>query len=244
METNPQTYERIERYLLDKMDDAEKQSFEEDLKNDAEMRQELDNMEQIFRGIEIASLKSVLEEIHEEQQEGSGTSSTSSSTRWIFGIAAGIAVLIAGVWFFMSQDASPEALYADYYIQDHGLPSRMGVANNVEFEEAMVSYKRGNYMEALPVFESLLRDEPENDTLHYYIASTYMAQGDIDSALEGFDKVDEVDWLKERSQWYIALAYLKKGDVDEARNMLDTIAADQNHPYSSKAKELLPQISR
>lgn len=95
----------------------------------------------------------------------------------------------------------------------------MGASTNSVFSDAMVAYKLGDYLEARAKWAPLLRREPTNDTLRFYIASAALASGDADAAIALFKELDAqpASGFHGRSQWYLFLAYVRAGKSEEAK---------------------------
>ena len=115
----------------------------------------------------------------------------------------------------------------------------MGVSDNYEFDKAMVDYKMGDYDKALKTWEGLLKDNANNDTLNYFIASAHLADNNPESSLAFFDKVigSTNSVFLQDAQWYKALILLNKGNKQEAINLLQKTEHPDKEALLRKLKE-------
>ena len=65
----------------------------------------------------------------------------------------------------------------------------MSAVNDPVFQDAMVAYKLGDFAEARTKWGNLLQADPGNDTLRFYIANAYVAEGDAKAAIPLFQAV-------------------------------------------------------
>mgnify|MGYP000542504601 FL=1 len=132
-------------------------------------------------------------------------------------IAASIAILIGGFWFF-NKPKSNEALFNKYYIEDRGLETNMGESDNYTFDDAMVDYKQKKYNLAIGKWNILLKNKPENDTLNYFLGVAHLANKNENEAinyLKEVTKATESEFLNE-AYFYLGLSYLKMDNTDLA----------------------------
>lgn len=99
---NTEIYERIERYLEDNMEAAEKQSFETELLSNTYLAQEVDDMRQLRSQLthyrERTLLREQLEEFH---QEVKGSSKMVGFRRYLQPLAIAASVLLVGSLGFL-----------------------------------------------------------------------------------------------------------------------------------------------
>lgn len=209
-----ETFEAIEAYVLDRMPAEERAAFERRLAADPELRAEMELERDQILAVELGGVRRVLAALgHEEPGRGGGRAPWS-----LLKYAAGIALLLAGtLWWFLRPPVN-ERLFAEHFTADPGLPVAMSATNDPVFADAMVSYKEGRYAKARAQWAPLLQREPQNDTLRYYTASTFLAEGDPEAAiplLEPLATTDSTAFVH-KARWYLFLAYIRTGAVDKA----------------------------
>lgn len=206
--------ELMERFWQGKfVDNKEERQLRERYATDSLWRNKADEARLLVVGIREAALEDKLPGFHRQ------VAAPVRKTNWLrMGVAACIVgITTLGVLFFFSKSPG-ERLFSQFYKPDPGLPTLMGVSDSYEFENAMVSYKTGDYQKALYGWQGLRKSNPGNDTLAYFIGSAYLAQGRTDSALTNLNDVIAVPQSVFRSDaaWYLALAWLKQGNKTEA----------------------------
>ena len=226
--------ETIERYLKLEMEPSEKLAFEEKLQNDPELVQEVEGLKNLFTGIEAAALKRKMEVFHQgiPQETPVRALRPSKDPKKIRYLVAACLVALLGIFWFFKRETPQEQLFAKYYAPDPGLPTTMSTTNEYDFYHGMVNYKQGNYPAALTIWEPLLLDKPQNDTLNYFIGVTYLAKGNTAEAIPFLEKVssqkESIFW--EDSHYYLGFSYLKKGDLEAAKQNF----GKSNHPEAQK----------
>ena len=237
----------MENYINGRMTAEEQQRFEREMSRNPELQEEVEMHRKLVSSIETESVRQMLEQIHEEhfaQEETPIVPMRSRSRYFPLAIAASVALLIlAGWWVFSWQSSQPEALYAAYFSPDEGLPTTLGYMDNARFAEGMVSYKLGDYAEALDYWQPLLSADPANDTLNYYAGLAYLASERPEQAITRLDKVveNETSGYYTDARWYLSLAYLKNEQADEARTYLRQLA-EEDVPYREESREILEKL--
>ncbi|MCX7547958.1 hypothetical protein OS188_08330 [Xanthomarina sp. F1114] len=234
--------ERIEGYINKTMTFEEASAFEENLKNDPDLKNRLEDIRIMLLGIESQALKEKLEEFHAELPENKTQTKESSKVKYlnfkkVIAIAAMVVISLGGYWFFTKETNAN--LYAKYYSPDPGLPTTMSTSDNFTFYDAMVNYKRKDYNLAISKWEPLLAKKPENDTLNYFIGSAYLAKGKEGLAIPYLQKVTklEVETFKNEAYYYIGLAYLKTENIELAKQNL-------NLSTFNNSKEILNELNK
>jgi tetratricopeptide (TPR) repeat protein len=240
--------DNIDRYLNGAMEEEDKRSFLLLLDGDPALRQEFDKQEKLAELIRLAAMQEELQSIHAEM-EAAPAPVKRISDRWWWLAAAAILLFVIGRNLYIGSAHRPEEkLYAAWYDPEPGLPTLMGAGQNDNgLMEAMVDYKTRDYSSAIPRFRALLSNPgtPSPGTSHtdtvtfFYLASSYMAAGNYDSAYLIFGKLTAAgDHYGQLAQWYEALTCLRLGKREEAVSFLQKIASDPTHPYREKAIKL------
>lgn len=153
----------------------------------------------------------------------------SYSNRMWYAMAA-VLVVALGMFWFLERPSASERLYVEHFKPDIGLPLKMGTTNSIEFYEGMLAYKQGNYNSAIDQWQTLLKDNPKNDTLNYFLGVSYLAEGNASTALQYLENQKQFHGgiFKEDAAFYAALAMLKEGRVDAARQLLEKNPSTRN----------------
>lgn len=234
---NQELFERIERYIKNEMSAEEKVRFENDLKSNPELYKAYEDQREIQMAVEIGALSESLDEIHNEVV---GAQKSSKNNWWA--IAAGIAIIIAAGIYLFQEGSQQDQLFATYSTTDPGLPVPMSSVDHYVFYDAMVDYKAEKYEVAIKKWKGLVRAEPKNDTLNYYVGSAYYNLESYNEAVKYFDKIDpesESD-LRFKSQWYKILSWIK---LDEKEKILAQ-KPYAGSPYSEKINEIQKALEK
>jgi len=229
------TFEAIEAYVLDRMSDEERTVFEQRMAGDAVLRAEVELEQENIHAVELGGVTRMLKEIASEEV----ASEKKDSWKQYLKYAAVVAVILSGSLWLLRPSAN-ERLFAEHFTADPGLPVAMSSTDDPAFADAMVSYKEGKYAEARAKWSPLLQQAPMNDTLRYYIASTWLAEGDANEAiplLEGL--VDGPDSaLRTKAQWFLLLAYVRAGETAKAQAM----GLDTDPTYGDRVRVIKAQL--
>jgi len=221
------TFETIEAYVLDRMDAVEHDAFEQRMASDAALRAEVELERENIRAVELGGVTRLLKGIAAEDVAKVG----GGWTHYLKYAAVIAVVVTAGLWWSMRPSLN-ERLFAEHFAADPGLPVAMSATEDPAFADAMVSYKEGKYAEARAKWSPLLQAEPMNDTLRYYMASAWLAEGDAQAALPLLEalSLESGSAFHEKAHWFLFLAHVRNGDVVKAQAMRfdgDTIHADR-----------------
>lgn len=211
------TFEAIEAYVLDRMSADERWAFEQRMAADAALRAEVELEQENIRAVELGGVTRMLNEIGAEQggEERAGR-------KWpqYLKYAAVVAVLLTAALWFKARPTTNERLFAEHFVADPGLPVTMSATNDHAFQDAMVAYKLGEYAEARAKWVPLQYQEPWNDTLRYYIAMSWLADGEAEAALTALEDLAHgpVSAFNAKAEWFLFLAYLKAGELEKAKS--------------------------
>jgi tetratricopeptide (TPR) repeat protein len=83
--------------------------------------------------------------------------------------------------------------------------------------------KAGNYENAIPFFETVLKKNPKNADAFNYIGYSYRKLGEVDLALEHYRKALELDAEHLGANEYLGALYLELGQLDKAQERLEVL---------------------
>lgn len=139
----------------------------------------------------------------------------------------------------MDNSSTSEEIFAKNFKPDVGLPLKMGTVGTYGFYEGMLDYKQENYKEAIAKWQILLEENPDSDTLNYFLGVANLALGNGDESLEYLQNQERFQqgMFKEDAAFYAALAKIKDGKFEEAKVFL------KNNP-STKNTSLLKELEK
>lgn len=157
--------------------------------------------------------------------------------RWVK--YAAICILILGIGAYFTIQNSNKNYYKTYADTDHGLPVFMSIEKNV-LDNWMLEYKDKNYVNALKTGIQLLKQNPGNDTICYYLGVIQLESNHPTQAQHFFSTIDTTQSsFSEQTTWLTAICWMYT-DKPKAKSMLETIARSHSF-YKAKAKILLEE---
>ncbi len=135
-------------------------------------------------------------------------------------IAASLALIIGGFWFFNMQKPTPDQL-ADNYIKNYlsELPVMMGTDAD-SLAKGISLYNKKNYEDASIIFELLAAKDPK--ALEYMGLSTLQLEY-YNIAIANFDKLSQYPKYKSRALLLKALSFYKLGEKAKSYETLKEI---------------------
>lgn len=210
----------IEKFLSGELQGQSLSDFENRLVADAEWNEKVQTVKLTLLGIKEATLSAGLRK-NQSQKNDAVVRNVSSGRRNFFLIISGVAaslLFVALLWVAGVFDSHNQKLFSKYYFPDAGLITSMGVADNYDFDVAMIDYKSGNYKAAIAKWTGMLKGNEGNDTLNYFLGSSYLALDKTEKAITCFEEVikNQNSVFLYDAHWYLGLAFLKEGRVEDA----------------------------
>jgi hypothetical protein len=250
-----QLAEKIDRYLRGKMTEDEHKSFEYQLAQNADLREEVDNTEIAkealhYRGLrmEVRQIRErMLQEEHEakihtesEQVKTNEASSTSdvksrklSFFQYSYRIAAGIALLLVAFVAVQTIMVSPEGLYADNIALSDLSEVTRGGGETASQTALLDAYQQHDFELVAEIYNTL--DSPTS-LEKYYAAASYLQLNLYNQAIDIYQQIvadkeleGENDFLQQESSYKLALTYIHEGEFNQALPILKDL--DEHYPY-------------
>lgn len=223
---SPEELERIEQFLDNEMSSEQSGAFSQLLQEDKALQQKVNEVRLLRIGIDEAILENNLNDFHTDLTRSTPQSQQGGKVisfgRRLLAAASVIAIIGLAAWWFLQKETKYEKIYSSYYKADPGLLTAMGPSDNYTFEKAMVDYKNGDYSKAIEAWMSLQKDQPNNDTLIYFLGVAYQANEENEEAIKYLERVvanPDSPFLKEAC-WYLGLAYLKEEKIEKAKEYI------------------------
>ena len=128
------------------------------------------------------------------------------------------------------------------------LPSLGGAAEQAELEYAkgIVEYGKGNYLEALEHFRTVVNLTPEEANARFYLGLTQIRVGEFDAAIPHLEKALQLDPSLQHVHYHLGLAYFQEQRYAEALAQLQGAAQfdPQNAPVQFYQGYALYQLKR
>ena len=245
IEISPYEWETIESYLDQILVLKEESFLSEKMNQIPNINEKIAYVKQVREEIEDSIRHSKIKEFHnhisdEKDSEIKIPARKRIKSSAIWYSAAAMLLVLFGIFWMMDKGNSSEKIFAENFKPDIGLPLKMGAENSYGFYEGMVDYKQENYKEAILKWNVLLKKNPENDTLNYFLGVAHLALGEADSSLEYLQNQElfRDGMFKEDAAYYAALAKIKKGKLEEAKVLLTKNVSERNEKLLYVLKNL------
>lgn len=162
--------ERIDNYVMSKMSAEERNSFEQEIANDAELQAEVALHRDVVRAIRMKAAKEHLQKVERQIR-------AEERRRKVFKRLAPVIALAACLVVGVFVDYDNRGDYKDYAANIEITPSR---AAGYEVNEVIYKIAENNYTEAMAVIDEAAKMElsvNDQQELEWYKAVTYMRMG-------------------------------------------------------------------
>jgi TolA-binding protein len=229
-----------ERYLLDRLDESEREEFEK----------HFFECDSCFSQLQISL--AIQERLRSQpplraQARGAFLRRTWA---WTPALAALVLLLAVGLWwrsarrqpqpqlaaqsqtqpepFPQSKLPSPAEPSLDELAKVEPPPYKPVVLRGAEdesdqtFRKAMEHYSKGDYASVIPGLRAAVRSSPQNPRANFYLGACYLLADQTESAIESLRKTISIrdSAYSEEAHFYLAKAYLKNGRIPEAKTEL------------------------
>ncbi|MBX7243160.1 MAG: hypothetical protein K1X92_15555 [Bacteroidia bacterium] len=260
-----ETIEKIESYLEGKMTAEEKASFEQEMAQNAELREEVEVLNDVINGVKSEGQKDFMKMVHhwekeivarevaEENKTGEAAKEDKviplntpkkKGINWIIRIAAAACILVLiGVGyqqFFNYQ--SPGELYTESFSPFNASNARDD--SNTNITRAITYYNNSDFGNAYPLLKEELGKNPDAANLNLYAGICALSVNDDGAATTYFQKVISLNNpnFTDAAEWYLAILPLKSGNAKLAKQRLHVIRNKTGHDYREIAKKLFRKL--
>lgn len=240
----------IERYLENSMSHEERVWFEKEMEGNPSLQQAVDfnrNIQTVLEDKESIELMAQLEQIHndiEEKEEHGNSILNKVYTNIMVAVGATILIVLSFVFYNSTKDFSSEKLIGMYYQPEAANGSYRTVAKaDVKLDEAILLYESQNYRQAIELFETVLKNNPDMIGLNLYSGISHMEIQEYTTANEQFKSILEKDPnpFVESATWYLGLCYLYTEERDKAKDAFTTLVNNEGY-YANDAKKILKRL--
>jgi len=254
--------ETMEAYLLNNLSDADKQAFEARLRGDEALQQDLSRLQMEHRAMQMLVRDDLRAQMNAWKTEKNAASEDTEQAapahqarrvlmpvRWArMAAAASILLVIAFVanWIWTSQGTSADALAAEFYVSPSAGNHRGESDQDTEsYQKAVALIQQKQYDQAIEQL-STIADSALLWPARLQMADAFYKKGDFANAADAARQIIEQTQdplMRQSAEWLEVMARLASGAPDaEWKPILRRIAADTDHGYSDKAKELLKKL--
>lgn len=241
--------EIFEKFLDNKLSLSEKKNFEDSLRKNSELLQELKEYIAGRAAINLASNERLKIKFDEIRMSSENQRTDKTFLRPILYTAASIALLLGISWYFFYHKNSPRnsnEFFLAFYKRPliNNIIERGTSNNDIEeniLDSAIYFYSNNEISKAKNEFEKLAYDSSSKyiSSISFYLGICYLESNKIDTAILMFDRVRKESIFVFETQWYKAISLIKLGKMSDAINILQTIIQNKLHPKKKEAEKLL-----
>ncbi|MEM9547772.1 MAG: hypothetical protein AAGA77_17450 [Bacteroidota bacterium] len=250
-------YEKIEAYLNGNLSASELNDFEEQLRTDEELAEQVVLFKDIHFVIEdedTLKFQHIVENSEKDYFESSNANTHSNldsnkirrNLKW-FIVMAVIVFLSVLIWNRIQHPAPSNqelfALYFEPFVINDDL--RGPTKDENQFIKAIDLYQEGRFDQASAMFNTLTEQDHSNMIYAFYLANSTLNQTprDFDLAKKQYEKIitEGKSIYVSDSKWYLSLIALVQGNKNLARSILLELQK-QGHHKNGKVQNLLDQL--
>ena len=239
----------ISKYLEGELDALTAFRFEEDLKNNPGLQEELNLHKKVDAALadtELMELRMQLREIHDQLAPDIYKSPKPQFKRITrIAVAASLALVLGlstvNHFWLRSSQKIVQKYYQPYEITSI---NRSGsIIEDRTLRSALELYQSQKYYEAVILFEKALESNPNKMTTQLYSGISYFEIAEYVKAMKSFSKVIEHNdnLYIEQAKWYLGLCYIKMEEKEKAIKQFTEIAKSDSY-YRQKAKSILKKL--
>lgn len=239
------TQDKIERYLLNRMDESEKAEFEKELVNNTLLKEQLEIELEVVKQIRRRAF--VDKQIQTAKNEMKQSKTLRLKIYSVFSFAAMLVLVFFahGVWQGHKYDqlyTSNFAIYSNDFMIADGVYRGDASIDSLQVL-SMQAYEKNDFATASTLFLQILNNS-DNPEIRFYLAITQMETGQTNKALTNlqilYSQPNEYRYY-EQTRWYLALVHLKLHHKTEAKKYLDELIKLEGVCWD-KAKKLIRKI--
>lgn len=244
-------FDFFEAYTNQTLPEPQRQALDQQLRQDASLREELLDYQHFKHSIDAVTLKQQLERLHTQlDQQGELVTDDRPAQRLVQPprlrrqrmmptVAALLVVLVGLSWYWFSRPSLSEETFQTYYQPD--APTRGKATCGPELIPGIDAYRARKYAQALEQFERVPTSQP---CVRYYVGVAQLALGHTAEARTALESArqpgpDVPVLIRQKAEWYLALTYLKADRPADAQRQLAAITEQPIHPFRNVAQRAL-----
>ncbi|MCP4551423.1 MAG: hypothetical protein GY834_05145 [Bacteroidetes bacterium] len=241
---------RVQRYLMDGLNNAEIKLFKEELKSNSLLMDELEfqkNIEQAITDDELDEFKKRLDQFHKSVVNKHKSSCLGFSKLYLVAASLVILMSLLGISFYQNDNSKTQHIFNDFYERYESVRTTRGSSMSADvasYANGLQEYELANYEKAKTLLLIVIESEPENIAAKLFIGISYMELDCVDEAIKSFNTIIESKdtYYSQQAEWYKALCYLKLNDEQETIEQLDGIIERKGY-YAENAGKLKVAIN-
>lgn len=238
----------IEQYLANDMAPAERAAFNNELRFNSELAQEL----RLTQSIDSAILRDDVIELRQKLiaaiQSGRDVKTEVPVVRmyhrkWLYAAASLVALCAVAATLYIQthRSISTDALFTQYYNSENIVDLTRGDENIVE---AVMKFQQKDYNTSSELFKRILEKDNSNIAVWFYYGIANIETGNFDNSIKAFNTIikNNDNLYIEHAEWYLGLCYLKSDQKDKAIDQFVIVASNPDNFHRQEAKNILDKL--
>jgi tetratricopeptide (TPR) repeat protein len=239
----------IERYNAGEMDEAEKQWFRKELRNNEKLRNEVElrsKTDTVLKNQDLMNLRNKLNAIEKQRKEPIPVRKSARAVNIKYAAAIAGFILIGSIALLSNRKLSNDKILEQYYKPyEAASTSRSGeLVKNTDYDFALDYYNIRDYRNAAIYFNKVLTNDPGNMHSEFLNGIANFEIQNYPEAKGSFSKViaNNNNYYIDHAQWYLALCYIKTDEKLKAVEQLAIIEKSKTI-YRKDAKKILRSLN-
>ena len=239
---NEERYLLFDQYLQGELTIEERNSFEKEVSENPEFAAEFRTFKEVM--VELQNKFGHVQEREAFKENLSDISDKHFNKNkpkvvklkpWYYAAAASAAILFG--LFFFNHNSDPN--FEDFNQPEQAYFTERGDAA-LELKQAEDAFNSKNYKKAIPLFETILKQNKTAE-IHYFYGISLLEENQFVKAESVFNELKSgTSVYKNKAVWNLALSKLKQKDYKASKEILLTIPSDFEH--YDKVEELLKEL--
>jgi tetratricopeptide (TPR) repeat protein len=246
---NDGTNDLIQRYLKGNLSNKERLDFEEVIKRDPFLNEDILlywKLSNVISDSELEVFKKKLEKIHAKHFTPPITTKFVINKKLYYAAAIILIFISIGFCLLKPQKLDGQSLFVEFYKP----LSEISVSRSVEdkdgiilLKDAIDYYNNKNYVAASKLFKKIVLNNKKNHIAKLYLGLCGIELDSLKFAKEHLKSLLNANemFFSEKAEWYLAMVYLKEEKVNDAKVFLKAIVKRKGE-YSKTAKLILDKI--
>ena len=247
MKISSETFDKIEKYLANRLSDKDRIAFKKAMDNDPDLYLEVERhreLHEVLRDKKTLKFKkelqSIQQEFYEEEQKEASSKKFNSYLKWaaVLVVLFGLGLLL---WTYLNSQKVAEDLFTEYY-EPYPVFDGVRTEETNDFSVIIKHYAKSNYIDVISAFETSNKELSLSDELKLYVGTSYLHASQTEKAVTIFKSISKDSGFYEDALWYLALTHLKNNENEASILVLENVIA-YNGRYNKKAIELMKKIT-
>lgn len=248
MSNNNNNFDKIDDFIMGKLESEELKSFEFELSNNDALSAAVTQQRKLFDGIRnagrrefVADLKVIHEKVVTEKKRTAKI--INFNWRQLLVVASTMCILLVSWWLFTDTSSDAQSIFADNYEPFALNQNLRNFGQEEEMIQAAEYYRNKNYNESLPLLQKIDSNE-SSSSIKMAIAISYFENKDTEKALEILNDiiVSKDPFLSDLAHWYSALFKLQNRQNEEAKSHLEYLSSSLDKDKHLDAKKILEKL--